>query len=310
MDRFEALQSFVRIVEAGSISAAAGQMQLAKSALSRRLNELEARLGTKLLTRTTRQQSLTEAGRLYYQRATQILAALEEADAELLDERQDLSGRIRMAAPLTFGLRQLSPVVLEFARQHPRVHVDLDLNDRSVDLIAEGFDLGLRIGVLENSGLRARRLAPIRNVLCASPAYWDKHGRPRHPRELRQHQALRYSNVSQQHWRYQGPDGERGEVLLPTRMQANNGDFLLQGAIDGMGVVLQPSFIAHGAIEDGRLEPMLCDFAWRELAAYAIYPPNRFLPGRVRALIDHLAAHFGDKPSWDRAIWPVASPPG
>jgi DNA-binding transcriptional LysR family regulator len=290
----------VRVVSAGSITAAADQLGVAKSVVSRRLAELEARLGSQLLVRSTRRMSLTDAGRSYLQRCIDILADLAEAEAEAGGASGRLAGRIRMAAPLSFGLQHLSPAINDFARRFPHIAFDLDLNDRAVDLVGEGFDLALRIAELEDSNLVARRLTRIRHVVCASPGYWTMHGVPEQPEDLTRYQALRYSNAPTAAWRFTGP--RQGEVRVPARMEANNGDLLRQASIAGLGVIMQPTFLVHEAIERGELQPVLMDYRWRELWAYAVYPENRHLPARVRVFIDALAARFGDEPYWDAWI--------
>ena len=302
MDQLAALRHFVRIVEAGSITVAAEQLGVAKSAVSRRLSELESRLGVRLLQRSTRRMVLTDAGQAYFVRAQRILEDLAEADAEVSGAQAQLSGRLRIAAPLSFGVRQLGPVLSRFAAQYPGLSLDLDLNDRTVDIVGEGFDLAIRIGQLNDSSLQARRLTTIRHVLCATPAYWDRHGRPQHPDDLSGHSILRYSNVSQLGWPYRGPDGADGELRLKSTIQANNGDFLMAAALQGLGLMIQPCFIVDQAVAQGVLEPALCDFQWRELAAYAVYPANRHLPVRIRALIEFLSRQFGDPPVWDRCL--------
>ncbi|MDJ0926587.1 MAG: LysR family transcriptional regulator [Gammaproteobacteria bacterium] len=302
MSQIDEMRSFVRVVEAGSITAAAAQLDVAKSAVSRRLSDLEERLGAKLLVRSTRRMSLTDAGRAYFDRAVRILGDIAEADAEVTGASRKLAGKIRLAAPLSFGLLHLSPAITEFACSHRDVEFDLDLNDRPVDLVGEGFDVAVRIAELDDSSLVARRLSPIRHVLCASPMYWDEHGRPDEPAQLVDHMALRYTNAPTLGWTYTRPDGTNGEIRLQSHLLANNGDFLCQAGIAGLGILLQPSFIVHRAIEAGKLEPVLTDYRWRELTAYAVYPANRFLPARVRALIDFLTARFGDDPYWDNCL--------
>jgi DNA-binding transcriptional LysR family regulator len=302
MSSFDEMQSFVRVVDAGSITAAADQLGLAKSAVSRRLSELEQRLGTQLLTRTTRRMSLTDAGRSYYDRATAILADVADAEAEVSGAGRELAGRLRLAAPLSFGLLHLAPAITEFAGAYPGVEIDVDLNDRPVDLVGEGFDLAVRIAELDDSSLVARRLCRISHVLCASPAYWSEHGLPASPDDLARHRALRYSNSPRQAWSYTAPDGRQGEIRVPTRLQANNGDFLRRAGAAGLGVLLQPTFIVYKAIETGELQPALTDYRWRQISAYAIYPATRHLPARVRKLIDFLADRFSDKPYWETCL--------
>jgi len=298
----EEMSTFVRVVEAGSFTAAAERMELVKSAVSRRISDLEARLGIQLFHRTTRRLTLTDTGRGFYERCVRVLADLEEAEQSAAQAHGALHGRLRMAVPLAFGLRHLAPALVDFARQHPQVAFDLDFNDRRVDLIEDGFDLALRIGKLEDSTLVARRLAPIHTVLCASPEYLAAHGTPGSPDDLARHALLGYTNVADPDlltcW---DADGMRHRVRAPLVLRANSGDFLLEAAIGGKGLVLSPTFIAWEALERGALVPVLTEFSWPRSAAYAIYPPTRFLSQRVRVLVDFLAERFAGTPYWDAA---------
>jgi len=300
MDRFEEMRTFVRVVDTGSFIEAARRMHAARSAVSRRVADLEARLGVQLLKRTTRRVSLTEAGQLFYHRCQRILADLEDSEQAVASEHREIQGLIRIATPLSFGLRHLSPVLDEFLVQHPALRVDLNLNDSMINLMAEDIDLGIRIGKLQDSSMMARRLASINVVACASPAYLAEYGEPQTPEQLAQHQGLDYSNVPEgQLWQFKDSSGKTTAVKLPYRMRANNGDVLLKAAIDGLGVLVTPSFIAHEAIRNGQLKPILCDYSTGSSNIYAIYPAQRHLPHRVRALIDFLAQRFASNPYWN-----------
>lgn len=303
MGRFADMETFVRVVETGSITGAAQRMEIAKSAVSRRLAELEARLGVQLFRRTTRRLSLTESGRSFYERCVRVLSDLAEAELAVSQEHEALRGKLRVALPLSFGLLHLAPAINEFIEQHPLVEFDLDFNDRQVDLMQEGFDVAIRIAQLADSSLIARRLAPVRHAVCASPAYLAVHGTPAHPADLGQHVCLAYSNLANPGtWAYQEPDGRSGTVKVPIRLRANNGDFLCNAAIAGQGVILQPTFYVHDAIARGLLVPVLTGYAWPTLSAYAVYPPTRHLSTRVRAFVDFLAERFSGVPYWDRAL--------
>ncbi|MCK9531028.1 MAG: LysR family transcriptional regulator [Gammaproteobacteria bacterium] len=303
MDRFEALNVFAAVVDAGSFSAAAGRLNLAKSVVSRRVAELEAHLGVQLLHRTTRRLALTDAGHELHRRAVAILAELGEAEQAVSAGRAALHGRVRLAAPLSFGLLHLNPALTAFAERHPGVMLDVDLNDREVNMLEEGFELAVRIGHLEDSSLVARPLAPIRTLLCASPGYLARHGTPREPRDLAHHQGLVYANVPEaQQWRFTDAQGRTVSVRLPVRMRANNGDMLLEGAAAGLGIVATPTFIAYRAILEGRLVPLLPQYRLPAIHAYAVYPSRRFLPERVRALVAFLAERFGERPYWDEGL--------
>jgi DNA-binding transcriptional LysR family regulator len=294
------MQHFVRIVEAGSISRAAEQLCLAKSAVSRRLAELETRLGVRLLNRTTRRSSLTEAGRSYYAGAVKLLTDVAELDALVTGSEAALEGRLRLAAPLSFGLGHLTPAIEEFVRAHPGVLIDIDFSDRQIDLVAQGMDLAIRIAELQDSSLKARRICPIRLMLCASPAYLERHGTPLSLADLAQHRVLQYDIGG-------GPtlrlaNGRGGETNLPVspKMVANNGDFLRDMAIAGHGIVLTPTFIAWQAVAMGELVPLMRDFWPAPFNAYAVYPQTRFLSRRARRFIDFLADRFGSNPYWDQ----------
>ncbi|MDX9765667.1 MAG: LysR family transcriptional regulator [Chiayiivirga sp.] len=301
MDRFDSLQTFVAVVEAGSFSAAAVRLDRAKSAVSRQLAALEAHLGVQLLNRTTRRLSFTEAGREFHERAQRILADLEEAELSVAAEQTALRGRLRLAAPLSFGVQHLAPALAEFLAQHPELVLDLDLDDRRINLVEEGFDLALRIGELPDSSLVARPLAPIRMQLCASPDYLRRHGTPRRPEDLAFHAGLVYGNVPEaQQWRLLDAAGKVHSVKVPARLRANNGDVLIRAAVDGLGVVVSPTFIAHRALAAGELVPLLPEYQAAGTMAYAVYPSRRHLPQRVRVLIDFLAQRFGDTPYWDQ----------
>lgn len=300
VNRLLEMEIFVRVVDAGSISGAADRMDIAKSAVSRRLRELETRLGVRLLNRTTRRLSLTAAGSAFYERSTGILSDVTAAERSISTADAELQGVLRIAAPLSFGLAHVGPAINEFMRQHPGVTVDIDFNDRQIDLVEEGFDLAIRIAKLSDSSLVARRLTTIRHVVCASPRYWEEHGYPERPEQLKHYQWLRYTNLRQRSWPWIAPDGSKGTVTVPVRLTANNGAYLAQAAGAGFGIVRMPTFIVCDYIESGELEPVLTDYHWGDLGAYAVYPPTRHLSHRVRVLIDFMVERFGDEPYWDK----------
>lgn len=301
MDRFDDLQAFVAVVEAGSFTAAADRLDIAKSAVSRRVSSLEERLGVQLLRRTTRRLNLTDTGQSFYEHSARILADLDEAEAAVLQEHGELRGSLRVALPMSFGLRHMSAPIAEFSRRHPRVTFDLNLNDRRIDLLEEGVDVAIRIGRLADSTLIARRLFEARTVLCAAPGYLERRGTPRTPDDLSDHDCLAYSNLPDPgRWACTGPDGHRHTISVHVVMTASSGDFLCSAAAEGLGIALQPTFIAGDAIARGKLLPLLTDFDWPVTPAYAIYPPTRHLSYRVREFIDFLAERFADTPHWDR----------
>ncbi|MGE0312146.1 MAG: LysR family transcriptional regulator [Lautropia sp.] len=303
MDRFEDLKTFVVVAERLSISRAAGQLQVAASAVSRRISDLEARLRTPLLTRTTRRLVLTPAGAAFLARARRILADLDEAEAIASADTRELAGLLRLTAPLSFGLAHLDGVIDGFLQANPALTIDVDFNDRTIDIVAERFDLAIRIGQLADSSLRARHLAPVHHVVAASPAFWSRHGTPAHPRELAGMAALCYSNLTPaDRWTWRTPDGADGDVQLRPRYLASNGDALVQAAVAGLGIVRQPTFIADAAIRRGALQPVLLEVDWGVSGLYAIYPDADYLPARTRAFIEHLAAGIGDPPVWDACL--------
>jgi DNA-binding transcriptional LysR family regulator len=300
MKSFDEMTSFVRVVEAGSISKAAEQLGLAKSGVSRRLAELETRLGVRLLNRTTRRSSLTDAGRAYYEGAVKLLSDVAELDALVADSEASLKGRLRLAAPLSFGLCHLAAAIEEFMNAHPGVLIDIDFSDRQVDLVAQGVDLAIRIAELRDSSLRARRICPIRLMLCASPAYLEQHGTPQTPRDLPGHRILHYDIGGGPVLRLADGRGGEQQVHVEPKLVANNGDFLCDMAVAGHGIILAPSFIAWQAVAAGDLVSLMPEHWPSHLNAYAVYPQTRYLSRRARVFIDFLAERFGENPYWDQ----------
>ena len=299
MSHWEEMRTFVRVVEAGSITTAAEQIGVAKSGVSRRLADLERRLGVKLINRTTRRSSLTEAGEAYYRGALRLLGDVAELDASVADAEARLQGTLRLAVPLTFGLRHLTPAIDEFLATHPSVDVHIDFSDRRVDLVAQGIELAIRIADLDDSSLQARRICPIRMVLCASPDYLERHGTPAHPADLAGHQVLLYDVSGRQSMKIIDRDGRTHTLGERARIVANNGDFLLDMASAGHGIFLIPSFIAWNALRAGKLVTLLENDPQPELTAWAVYPRTRYLSQRARAFIDFLVDRFGEQPYWD-----------
>lgn len=300
MDRLGDMSAFVRVVEAKTFTAAAERLGWSKSVVSRRLSELEERLGVRLLNRSTRRLSLTEAGQAFYERCTRILADVEETEEAVASLHTEPRGQLRVNAPMTFGIRHLAPAITAFMESHPRVDVELVLNDRFVDLIDEGYDLALRIGTLSDSSLVARRLAVCRRVACAAPSYVAANGAPEEPADLGRHDCLVYTNsTTPDLWRFTARDGSESSVRVRGRLRVNNGDVLRECAAAGLGVVQLPSFIVADAVAAGQLQPVLCDWRLRDTAVHAVYPHNRYLSTKVRAFVDFLAGRFGPEPYWD-----------
>jgi DNA-binding transcriptional LysR family regulator len=299
-NRFEELQAYIAVVENLSFTSAAEKMGVAKSSLSRRVSQLERRLGVQLLQRTTRRLSLTDEGEQFFQSALKILNELDEVEQSISGERLEPRGRIRVAAPMSFSQAQLSEVVGRFALEYPEISLEFDLSDRQVDLIDDGFDLAIRIGDLPDSSLKARRLGVIRFATAASPGYLAKRGEPRQPSDLKQHDGLFYTNLSSMgNWRFL-IDGMVKSVVPRQVLASNNGDFLARSAATGLGLVAAPTFILYSLIERGELEPVLADFAPPETGIYAVFPPGRLVPMRVRLLVDFVQQCFGDHPYWDK----------
>lgn len=301
MGQLEDMQVFIRIVEAGGIGKAAEQLGLAKSAVSRRLTELEQRLGSRLINRTTRQSSLTETGSVYYQRALTLVDYVDELNQELIAKDNTATGHLRIAVPLSFALMHLTSAIDDFTKQHTELTIQMDFSDRLVDVVEEGFDLVLRIGKLKDSSLQARKVADIRHVLLASPEYLQQAGEPSRPEDLKQHQYLKYDGSGSNKSLFDS-EGIEYPLNAQVKMSANNGDFLKSMAIAGQGITSLPSFLVWQELAQGRLVRVLDDFHLETTQAYAMYPQNRYLPKRARLFIEFIAQRFGDIPYWDEGL--------
>jgi DNA-binding transcriptional LysR family regulator len=300
MDRITGLSVFAKVVEGSSFAAAARHFGLSPAMVSKHIVALEERLGARLLNRTTRRVSPTEIGRVFYERATRILAEIDDAEQEASALQATPRGLLRVSGPLSFGTRQLAPAIADFLAACPAIEIDVTLSDRLADLVEEGFDLAIRIGRLADSSLIARRIAPCLVVACAAPAYLKKHGAPRIPADLAAHNCLGYSYAAlRNEWRFSGPDGVES-VRVGGRLNANNGDILRLAALGGEGIILQPSFIVADDLTAGSLVPILPGYAPDELAIHAVYPHSRHLSVKVRSFVDFLVARFGQRPEWDR----------
>ena len=300
--------AFVRVVETGAFARAAERMDISKSILSRRVARLEEQLGARLLTRTARGAQPTDVGQAYFERASNVLVDLDAAREVVAKAVTQVAGPIRLSAPLSFGTQYLGPALADFARLHPRVELDVSLDDRTIDLVGGGYDLGVRIGKLPDSALIARSIAPVRGAVLASPAYLAARGRPERPRDLESHDLLTYANAGRgSRWRFRvGAKWE--QVTGRSRFRADNGELLREAACAGLGIVLLPTFIASPAIESGALEILLRDFPLEDAGLHLVMPPGRATTARVRALVDFLAGRFGPEPSWD-PCW-LARPDG
>jgi DNA-binding transcriptional LysR family regulator len=303
MDRLAALEAFARVAETGSFSAAARTLNLSKSLISRQVSALEAELGARLIARTTRSLTLTEAGRGYYEQVARILAQMEEADLSVSQLQATPRGRLRVNAPMSFSLLRLAPVLPDFLALYPEIDVDIVMNDRRVDLMEEGFDLAIRIGRLADSSLVARKLGAMQRYVVASPAYLAERGVPKVPAELRRHACLCYSNADTvDEWRFCESDGRPITVEVEGRVRANNGDLLRLAALRGLGLVDLPNFLVGDDIEAGTLVPVLGEFIRQEGGIYAVYPHARYLPPKIRVFIDFLAERWGGDPQWPKTV--------
>jgi DNA-binding transcriptional LysR family regulator len=291
---------FSRVVTAGSLSSAARELGLSPAMVSRRLTALEARLGVRLLNRTTRTLRLTDEGANYYDTCSRLLAEIDEAEAAVSAGRIEPRGALKVALPASFGNRHIAPLVPRFAERYPNVQLALSLSDRTVNIIEEGFDLAVRIAHLEDSSLAARRLAPNRRVVCASPAYLRRHGMPRTPQELLRHNCITSTDFSMT-WDYTDPEGAAGSVRVTGRYACDNWEVLREWALAGLGVALKSTWDVRQHLEDGSLVPLFPGYTFgSDVAIYAVYPHRRHLPAKTRVFIEFLAESFGPEPYWDR----------
>ncbi|MCO5731567.1 LysR family transcriptional regulator [Rhizobium sp. SSA_523] len=299
-DRFEDLRILVAVVSAGGFAAGANRLGVAKSAVSRRIRELEDRLGVRLFDRTTRRVQLTDAGRDFHGRAVAILLSLEEAEEEASNASRALKGQIRIAAPVSFTAHCLAPAVGRFLELHPAVSLSIDTDDRMVDLIRDGFDLAIRIADLPDSSLVARRLVTIRHACVASPALLQRLGTPRTPMDLSNFPGVVYSNREEaSYWRF-------ADDLVPnvaSRLAFGNGDAVREAAIAGLGIAMLPTFIVHDAVRRGALSIVLAKHMRPPIAMYALHPSMRNQTARAREFIDFLVGEFGGEPVWDRGLF-------
>ncbi|MBI5279697.1 MAG: LysR family transcriptional regulator [Burkholderiales bacterium] len=293
MDRFQEMRVFAAVVDAGSFVGAANALDMSKAAVSRIVSELEARLGVRLLHRTTRRLSLTSEGEVFVDRCRELLAAVDEAEAEVTERSGQAVGVLKVSAPVSYGILVLAPLWGGFLAAHPEIQLELTLSDRLVDLVDEGFDLAVRIARLESSSMVSRRLSTTRMVLCASPRYLRSHGRPKHPSDLVNHTVLAYSLLAAgDTWEFEGPEG-RVTVQVRPRMHTNSGDTCRAAALQHQGIVLQPAFLVGDDLEEGSLVEVLPAYRSFELGVYAVYPTRKHVPPKVRLLMDHLAAELG-----------------
>jgi len=296
MDRLTEMEAFAMVVDQGGFTDAAKKMGISKSAVSKHVSALEARLGARLLNRTTRRVSPTEIGLAYYDRARRVLNDAGEADALVTSMQVAPSGLLRISVATDFGVNLLSPVLGDFLQEFPDINVNMVLNNRYVELISEGFDMAIRVGELEDSTLRARKLTETSRRMIASPAYFEKYGRPTKIDDLNEHKLLHYSNQSAGNvWKITAPSGERRQVRSAGWLTVNDGQSLLHAATAGLGIAYLPSFLYADALRAGLVQEAMPELPMETLGIYAVYPPGRFTQPKVRAFIDFLAQTFTDK---------------
>lgn len=300
MENLTDIAVFVRVVERGSFTLAADDLALSRAAVSKYVSRLEERLGARLMHRTTRRLSLTEAGAALFEASRGAIERIEEAEAAVARYQAVPKGRLRVSAPMSFGILHLGTAVAEFCRAYPDITVDLRLDDRFVNLVEEGVDAAVRIGALTDSSLVARRIAKTQAVACAAPAYLGERGEPETPEDLVGHDCLLYSYLSTADvWRFQGPDGRDIPVAVAGALRANNGILLADAAAAGRGIVMGPSFYVAPRIRSGELRRILKAYRLPELGIHAVYPQREFVPPKVRAFVDFLAERFR-RADWDR----------
>jgi DNA-binding transcriptional LysR family regulator len=299
MDRFLAMQVFTRVVEQGSFARAAERLGISTSACSRHVAELEAHLDVRLLNRTTRRLSLTESGQAFYERCVQVLADLEEAEQAAAVSAARPRGTLKVTCGISFGVGHVARLIGAFAARHPEVRFDVQLSDRFVDLVDEGFDLAIRIGESPTQNLIARRLGETRLVACAAPIYLRERGAPETPADLARHACLTYEYLPLRNtWRFRDQAGSEHAVRVAGPVHANNGEMLVAAAVEGIGIAMEPDFIVAGQLAAGRLVRILADYAPAPTNIYAVYPSRRHLSAKVRAFVDFLAERFAQAGDW------------
>jgi DNA-binding transcriptional LysR family regulator len=298
MDRLYAMETFLHVVEQGSFSRAAERIGRSKAVVSKTISHLEDRLGIRLLNRTTRRISLTEAGTEYYEHCQRIVAEVNATETALTDLQKNPRGKLRLTAPMTFGTMHITPLVAEFCTRYPDIEIELELNDRHVDMVDEGYDLAVRIGRLNDSTLRGRKLVSCGIKTIAAPSYLELKGEPREPQDLSKHNCLLYSYASDlYHWSYIH-SGEAVRVPVNGNFKSNNGRAVLEACIAGLGITVLPDFICGPSLKQGLVKEILVHDHRDPVDVYVLYPANRYVAGKVRAFIDFIVEKFATKQPW------------
>ncbi len=301
MDRLSEFESFLEVARSESFTAAAAALGISASAISKQVKSLEARLGVRLLNRTTRRVALTEEGRAFGERIEAVMGDIREAESVVTASATEPRGVLRVGVPMDFGRLHLAEPVADFAASQPQLRIEVELGDRFVDILEEGLDVVVRIGELADSSLVSRRLAPCRRVICASPAYLDRHGRPRSIEDLTSHHRIGYAYESDRMWAFDSPTGPR-RVEVPVGHRSNNGEMTRAMVHAGLGIALLPTFIVSDELRAGHLETVLADQLKSEIPIHAVYPHRKHLSAKVRAFVDHLVSHCGVSPYWDEGL--------
>ena len=301
MDKFLEFRTFLEVSQEGSFSRAAEGLGLTPSAVSKQIRALEDRLGARLFNRTTRRVSLTDAGRAFRERVETVVEEVEEAEQAVARLQAEPRGALRVGAPMDFGRAHLAGAIARFAAAHPALEVEVEFADRFVDVVEEGFDVVVRIAELAESSLVARRLAPCRRLICASPEYLDAHGRPERPEDLHAHHRVVYAYEVERSWRFETPGGAR-RITVPVRHRSNNGELTRELLLAGAGLSLLPTFLVAEDLRSGRLEAVLAGSLRADTQIQAVYPHRKHLSAKVRHFIDHLARHCGTRPYWDEGL--------
>lgn len=304
VDHFNVIPYFIAVVDHKGFSAAADALGISKSAISKRISQLEAHLGVRLLHRTTRKISLTEAGSRYYEYAAKANLEAQNAEDAVSQLQGEPQGKLKVNAPMSFGLIHMAGLIPEFLLRYPKISIDLVMNDKQVDLIEHGFDVAIRTGELKDSSLIARRLAPVHSIVCASPDYLEKQGAPATPADLSDHNCLLYSYSSNKdHWQFNNNTKEIN-IRVDGNYRVNNSEALKEALSKGLGIGRLPSFIAGDAIREGKLVNLFPSYSMPSKNVYAVYPERNYLPAKVRAFLDFAIEYFGeDYPYWDKGLF-------